>query len=73
MRLQADKLEEAQKEKGWNESEMARRMGISRSRLWRAKLDVSHPSYCSPGPTLIAGVLKAFPEKGFTHFFDRNV
>ena len=69
MKLIVSRLEHAQKEKGWNEAELARRMSISRSRLWRAKLEESHPEYCSPGPILISGVLRAFPEKGFEYFF----
>lgn len=73
MKLIVSRLEDAQKEKGWNEAELARRMNISRSRLWRAKLEEGHPEYCSPGPTLISGVLKAFPEKDFEYFFADGV
>jgi transcriptional regulator with XRE-family HTH domain len=67
--LNIKKLEMLQKERKWTDTELARRIGISRSRLWRAKLPKDHPHYCSPGESFIAGVLKTFPEVRFEEIF----
>lgn len=72
IKLRVEVLEELQKEQGWNDSELAKRMGISRSRLWRAKLPDDHPEYCTPGESLISGVLTAFPKKKFDDLFFLN-
>lgn len=72
IKLRVEVLESLQKERGWNDKELAKRMEISRSRLWRAKLNEDHPEYCSPGKSLIAGALKAFPEKSFDDLFFLN-
>jgi hypothetical protein len=69
IKLRVDVLEELQKENNWNDTELAKQMGISRSRLWRAKLPESHSEYCSPGESLIVGALKAFPDKKFEDLF----
>jgi transcriptional regulator with XRE-family HTH domain len=67
--LNIKKLESLQKERNWTDTELAKRLGISRSRLWRAKLPKDHPHYCSPGESFIAGVLKTFPEVNFDEIF----
>jgi transcriptional regulator with XRE-family HTH domain len=67
--LNIQKLESLQKERNWTDTELAKRLGISRSRLWRAKLPKDHPHYCSPGESFIAGVLKTFPEVNFDEIF----
>ncbi|MGG1480478.1 winged helix-turn-helix domain-containing protein [Bacillus smithii] len=69
IKLRVDVLEELQKEKNWSDTELAKQMGISRSRLWRAKLPESHNEYCSPGESFIVGALKAFPNKKFEDLF----
>ncbi|MEN2465942.1 winged helix-turn-helix transcriptional regulator [Ornithinibacillus sp. JPR2-1] len=69
LKLRVDILETLQAEKGWNDTELAKQLGISRSRLWRAKLPENHPEYCSPGENLITGVLNAFPDKKFDDLF----
>lgn len=69
IKLRVDVLEDLQTKKGWTDTELANQMGISRSRLWRAKLSEDHTEYCSPGESLIVGVLKAFPEKKFEDLF----
>jgi transcriptional regulator with XRE-family HTH domain len=69
IKLRVDVLERLQTEKKWTDTELAKQMGISRSRLWRAKLPESHSEYCSPGESLIIGVLKAFPERKFDDLF----
>lgn len=69
IRLRVEVLEILQNNKSWTDTELAKRMGISRSRLWRAKLPTNHNEYCSPGESLIIGVLKAFPDKKFDDLF----
>jgi transcriptional regulator with XRE-family HTH domain len=69
IRLRVNFLETLQKQNKWNDSELARKMGISRSRLWRAKLPEDHNEYCSPGEGLIAGALNAFPNCKFDDLF----
>lgn len=69
IKLRVDVLEKLQEKNNWNDTELAKHMGISRSRLWRAKLPEEHNEYCSPGESLIVGVLKAFPEKKFEDLF----
>lgn len=71
MKLRVDVLNRLQRERGWTETELARRIGISRSRLWRAKLPVKHKEYCSPGKKFISGLLKTFPDHSFDDLFER--
>ncbi len=67
--INVEQIQKLQQEKGWTDTELAAKIGVSRSRLWRAKLPVTHEHYCSPGETLIIGVLNAFPEKKFDDLF----
>ncbi|MBN6186358.1 hypothetical protein P4S93_16435 [Aneurinibacillus thermoaerophilus] len=69
LKLRVDVLEKLQQEKGWTDTQLAKQIGISRSRLWRAKLPEDHLEYCSPGENLITGVLAAFPDKKFDDLF----
>ena len=69
IKLRVDVLNKLQANNNWTDTELAKQMGISRSRLWRAKLPQDHPEYCSPGESLIIGVLKAFPNKKFDDLF----
>lgn len=69
IKLRVDVLEELQEKNNWNDTELAKQMGISRSRLWRAKLPENHNEYCSPGESLIVGAMKAFPDKKFEDLF----
>jgi transcriptional regulator with XRE-family HTH domain len=69
IKMKVDVLEQLQKEENLNDTQLAERMGISRSRLWRTKLNDSHPEYCSPGESLIIGTLNAFPNKKFEDLF----
>lgn len=48
--------------------QIAESIGISTSQLWRATLPTNDPRYNCPGPSFIAGVLKAFGEP-FERFF----
>lgn len=49
-------------------AQIAEHIGVSVTQLYRASLSPDHPNYNSPGPTFIAGVLKAFGEP-FERFF----
>ncbi|MFH0067525.1 hypothetical protein, partial [Peribacillus sp. NPDC056705] len=49
-------------------AQIAEHIGVSVTQLYRACLSPDHPNYNSPGPTFIAGVLKAFGEP-FERFF----
>lgn len=69
IKLRVDILEKLQTNKGWNDTELALHMGISRSRLWRARLPEEHKEYSSPGGSLIIGALSAFPDKKFDDLF----
>jgi transcriptional regulator with XRE-family HTH domain len=74
IKLRVKVLEQLQNEQGWTDTKLAKQMGISRSRLWRAKLPEDHNEYCTPGEKLINGALKAFPNKTFDDlFFLENV
>lgn len=69
IKLRVDVLNQLQKEHNLTNTELAEKMGISRSRLWRAKLPETHPEYCSPGEDFITGALDAFPELSFDDLF----
>lgn len=43
-----------------NDTELAAKIGVSVTQVWRAKLPVDDPRYNSPGQAFIAGVLGAF-------------
>lgn len=49
-------------------AQIAERIGVTVTQLYRACLSPEHPNYNSPGPTFIAGVLIAFGEP-FERFF----
>lgn len=72
IKLRVEILEELQRKNNWSDTELAKNMGISRSRLWRAKLPENHTEYCSPGEALIAGAMNAFPDKKFEDLFFLN-
>lgn len=69
IKLKIEILEKLQNEKKWTDTELSKQMGISRSRLWRAKLPETHEEYCSPGESFILGTMLAFPEKKFEDLF----
>lgn len=43
-----------------NDTEIAAKIGVSVTQIWRAKLPVNDPRYNAPGTQFIAGVLSAF-------------
>lgn len=69
VRLNIKALENAQNKLNINsDSELAAKIGVSITQIWRAKLPVDDPRHNSPGPQFIAGVLKAFNGR-FEDFF----
>lgn len=48
--------------------DIAMKIGVSETQLWRALLPVDHPQYTTPSKAFIAGVLLAF-EEPFDKFF----
>jgi len=69
IRLNAEKLKEIQIEQALNDTELAELIGVSPSTLWRVRLPVEDNRYNAPGEDFIAGVLNAFPNYTFDHFF----
>ena len=51
-----------------NDTQIAAKLGVSVTQLWRVKLPVSNPQHNSPGTGFIAGVLTAF-DAPFEEFF----
>lgn len=70
VRLNVEKLENEQKNRELsNDTQMAALIGVSQTQLWRAKLPVSDPRHNSPGPSFIAGVIRAFGGPFEKYFF----
>lgn len=51
-----------------NDTQIAAKLGISVTQLWRVKLPKTHPQHNAPGTSFIAGVLTAFGGS-FERFF----
>lgn len=70
MELILNKIEflKLKKRKKLKMAELAVRLGISRSQLWRVM-----NKQCSPGQQFIAGFKRAFPEENLDTFFMLNV
>ncbi|QXE02791.1 hypothetical protein [Terribacillus sp. DMT04] len=49
-------------------TEMAAKIGVSYTQLYRTTLPVDHPNYNAPGTAFIAGVMSAF-DAPFEQFF----
>lgn len=64
IKLNRAEFEKHQAAKGWNDTELAKNMGINRSQVWRVKEGKNEP-----GRDFIAGALKAFPEASFDELF----
>lgn len=64
IKLNRERFEEHQKVKGWNDTELAEKMGINRVQIWRVK-----EGHNEPGRDFIAGALKVFPEASFDELF----
>lgn len=55
------------------DAELAQKIGISPSQVWRAKLKPGHPQYCTPGNQFIAGVMMLFGGPFERFFFVEEV
>lgn len=51
------------------ETQLAAKIGVSGTQLWRVKLPPDNPHYNVPGPAFIAGVLNAFGGPFEKYFF----
>lgn len=69
VKLRCDVFRKMQDGFGLNDSQMARKMGIGRTQLWRATLPESDPRYASPGTQFIAGALNVFRDARFEDLF----
>lgn len=62
--LSRKEFEDRQKKEGWSNSELAKRMGVNKTQVWRVK-----EGHNNPGRDFIAGALKVFPEAAFEELF----
>lgn len=69
IRLNVEELNRRQKEQSWSDEELAKRIGVARTQLWRVRLPSNDHRHNTPGKLFIAGVLRAFPEAKFEDFF----
>lgn len=51
------------------DNELAKKMKISTTQLWRVRLPDEDPRHNDPGQDFVAGALKAFPGKRFEDLF----
>jgi len=69
-RLNLKKLKELQKKHNIRfDTDLAEKLNVARSTLWRVRLPVDDPRYNAPGKDFIAKILKAFPEATFEELF----
>ena len=66
IKLNRKAFEKYQAEKGWSNTELAKKMGINLVQVWRVKEEHNRP-----GCIFIAGALKAFPKASFDDLFFR--
>lgn len=64
IKLDTETLEAYQSNDGLNDTELALKMGMNRTQIWRVK-----EGYNEPGKNFIAGVLKVFPDASFDDLF----
>ena len=64
IKLNREAFEKYQAYKGWNDTELAEKMGINRVQVWRVKV-----GHNEPGRDFIAGTLMVFPEASFDELF----
>lgn len=62
--LKRNVFEEYQFKEGWSDSELAKKMGVNKTQVWRVK-----GGHNNPGRDFIAGALKAFPQASFDELF----
>lgn len=74
IRLNTSVLEEEQRKHNISsDTELAARIGVSVTQIWRAKLSVDDPRHNSPGSVFIAGVISAFGGPFEKYFFLEKV
>jgi hypothetical protein len=74
IRLNTSALEEEQRKHNISsDTELAARIGVSVTQIWRAKLSVEDPRHNSPGSVFIAGVIGAFGGPFEKYFFLEKV
>ncbi|SIS89034.1 hypothetical protein [Alicyclobacillus vulcanalis] len=73
IKVKVDKLEEIQRQRGWTDTELASRLNITRTQLWRVKQPDGDPNHVDPGQKFISNVLRLFPDKPFEYFFEIDV
>lgn len=69
IKLKVDMLRKAQKMKGWNNTRLAKKMGVNRDTLRKVMLPENHPKHINVGAQVIEGALMAFPELTFEDLF----
>lgn len=68
--LKVDELKRVQEQNGLDsDAQLAAKIGVSVTQIWRAKLPVDDPRHNSPGPSFIAGVIGAFGGPFEKYFF----
>ena len=67
IKLKVDTFKELTNE--LKDNELAKKMNISTTQLWRVRLPDEDPRHNDPGQDFVAGALKAFPEKRFEDLF----
>lgn len=69
-RLNVQKLKELQKKHNIRfDTDLAAKLNVARSTLWRVRLPADDPRYSAPGKDFIAKALRAFPEATFEELF----
>jgi hypothetical protein len=69
IKLKLAKFNEVVKQEKWSDGELAIKMGVSTTQIWRVRLPDDDPRHNDPGGEFIAGVLTAFPGLKFNDIF----
>jgi transcriptional regulator with XRE-family HTH domain len=69
IKLNLDAFNSAQQEKGWSDTELAQKMNVSTTQLWRVRLAEFDARHNDPGKNFIAGALTALDKKFEELFF----
>jgi hypothetical protein len=69
VKLRTEVFNELSKKHYKNDVELAKKMGISTTQLWRVRLPEEDPRHNDPGTDFVAGALKAFGNTRFEDLF----
>ncbi|WP_175490528.1 hypothetical protein [Pelosinus propionicus] len=69
IKLKLAKFNEVVKKEKWTDGELAIKMGVSTTQIWRARLPDEDHRHNDPGGEFIAGALAAFPYLEFNDLF----